>query len=393
MQKPKKINWKETNVAGIGSDLDKKIRAAAASGEAQWRHVGEKVEVRVWRIEQFRVVPWPARQYGSFHAGDSYVVLRTFRPDPKSDRLAHDVHIWIGDESTADEYGTAAYKMVELDDLLGGAAKQHRETQGRESAGFAALFCGQLRVLRGGVESGFRHVEASAAAPLLYRVKGTRHALELRQVDLRRDSLNSGDCFVLHAGDGSVWQWNGSASNKDERLKAGEVARDLAPKAKLVIVDEAAPESAAPEFWAFLPGTVKVLGILTKSVEVRDADDKDGAVKAFVPKLYRVTPSGFRHVADAATVPLPVGEGLRIARSALAADAATYLDTGFHLYVYIGADARAESARAITATAAYEKKHRRPALPVSVVKHGQHDAGFEGHFYDPPPDESCCVVM
>ena len=40
---------------------------------------------------------------------------------------------------------------------------------------------------------------------------------------------------------------------------------------------------------------------------------------------------------------------------------------------------------AITATAAYEKKHRRPALPVSVVKHGQHDAGFEGHFYDPPP--------
>ena len=129
------------------------------------------------------------------------------------------------------------------------------------------------------------------------------------------------------------------------------------------------------------------------SVDVRDADDKDGAVKAFVPKLYRVTASGFRHVADAATVPLPVGEGLRIARSSLAADAATYLDTGFHLYVYIGADARAESARAITATAAYEKKHRRPALPVSVVKHGQHDAGFEGHFYDPPPDESCCVVM
>ena len=79
--------------------------------------------------------------------------------------------------------------------------------------------------------------------------------------------------------------------------------------------------------------------------------------------------------------------------ASLAADAATYLDTGFHLYVYIGADARAESARAITATAAYEKKHRRPALPVSVVKHGQHDAGFEGHFYDPPPDESCCVVM
>ena len=51
MQKDRPPNWKETNVAGIGSDLDKKIRAAAAQGEAQWQHVGEKAEVRVWRIE------------------------------------------------------------------------------------------------------------------------------------------------------------------------------------------------------------------------------------------------------------------------------------------------------------------------------------------------------
>jgi hypothetical protein len=37
-----------------------------------------------------------------------------------SEGLSHDIHIWIGSESTQDEYGTAAYKMVEADDYLGG---------------------------------------------------------------------------------------------------------------------------------------------------------------------------------------------------------------------------------------------------------------------------------
>ena len=32
--------------------------------------------------------------------------------------LLYDVHYWIGQYSTADEYGTAAYKTVELDTLV-----------------------------------------------------------------------------------------------------------------------------------------------------------------------------------------------------------------------------------------------------------------------------------
>ncbi len=39
-----------------------------------------------------------------------------------------------------DEYGTAAYKTVELDTLLNDAAVQHREVQGAESQTFRSYF-------------------------------------------------------------------------------------------------------------------------------------------------------------------------------------------------------------------------------------------------------------
>lgn len=90
----------------VGSDLDRKIKQAAAGGESAWHGIGEKPELRVWRIEKFQVKPWPEDRYGEFHKGDSYIILHSYKKG-NSEALSHDIYMWIGAESSQDEYGTA----------------------------------------------------------------------------------------------------------------------------------------------------------------------------------------------------------------------------------------------------------------------------------------------
>jgi gelsolin len=65
LKKPEnKINWKESNLALFGSDLEKKIKAATAHKEHAWDGLGNSVTLRIWRVELFLVKDWPKRKYG-----------------------------------------------------------------------------------------------------------------------------------------------------------------------------------------------------------------------------------------------------------------------------------------------------------------------------------------
>lgn len=95
--------------------------------------------------------------------------------------------------------GTAAYKTVELDDYLGGAATQYRETEHQMSRKFQALFNNRIVILEGGIESGFNAVEENAYPKRLLHVKGGMNTL-VKQVPVSWESLNSGDSFILDTG-------------------------------------------------------------------------------------------------------------------------------------------------------------------------------------------------
>jgi hypothetical protein len=154
--------------------------------------------------------------------------LKTSQTDEGA--LFYDIFFWIGSASSQDEYGVAAYKANELDDLLGDAPVQHRELEGYESAEFAGCF-ESIRYLAGGIESGFREVVEGAAAvdmpTRLFQVrKNAGSKARSYLVELSSKSLNEGDSFVLDTGT-VVYTWYGAESSPFEKNKAIAVASAL----------------------------------------------------------------------------------------------------------------------------------------------------------------------
>merc|ERR550519_2442145 len=204
MQKKKTFNFEESNIAGIGSDQDKKIKEAAAKGEKAWEKVPKDKPCRLaWRIEKFKVKANAAAINGTFYNDDSYIFLHGYMAkgdDEKTeDKLVWDLFFWLGKTTSQDEYATAAYKTVELDTYLGDAPVQYREVSGNESDKFLKLF-DKFKTINGGVESGFNKVKPTEYEPKLLHIKGKRKNIMVSEVDLKVSSLNDGDIFILDAG-------------------------------------------------------------------------------------------------------------------------------------------------------------------------------------------------
>jgi gelsolin len=332
--------------------------------------------LKVWRIEQFHVKPWPEEKYGKFHKGDSYIVLNSYtRGD--SDALFHDVHIWIGSESSQDEYGTAAYKMVEADDFLGGAAIQHRQVQGHEAPLFQSYFNYDLTYVEGGTETGFNIVEPTEDKPHLYRVKGTQKGMSLTQVDISKSSLSEGDSFILIANKGLVWLWNGKSANPDEKARANSMAEKMCTLGTVNTLDQGHGDDEEEDFWAYLGDG-----------EIQEADDLDAQVEEFAPLLFKLCDvPGAEPIEVAKAEKIKIGFGPAVPmlqRSLLDEDDVFLLDAGWEIFVWIGKKAdRSEKLSAMSKSDAYCKGNPRTAdLPLTLVKSGYENNDFTAYFID-----------
>jgi len=240
MLKPKTYNVADSNIANFGTKMEHDVKHAASMKEPMWDNAGTKEGILIWRIEKFHVKPVPENTYGSFFSGDSYIILYTFKEKGK-DKLKWHIHFWLGDHTTQDEAGTAAYKTVELDDRLGGSAPQYRQTQGNESAAFLALFPKGIKVMEGGIESGFHHVSPVEYKARLLQIRGVGHHVACTQVDFSSKAFNTDDCFILDMGL-QVYQWSGAKANHMEKNKAAQVAHAIkderAGKPNITILEE-----------------------------------------------------------------------------------------------------------------------------------------------------------
>uniref|UniRef100_A0A673Z5T9 Villin-1 n=1 Tax=Salmo trutta TaxID=8032 RepID=A0A673Z5T9_SALTR len=128
--------------------------------------------LQIWRIEAMEMVPFPSKAYGQFYEGDI----------------------------------TSCFCLI--------------------SDTFRGYFKQGIIYKKGGVASGMKQVETNTYnIRRLLHVKGKKHVVA-GEVDMSWSSFNKGDVFLLDLGN-LIIQWNGPKSNRMEKLKGMNLAKDI----------------------------------------------------------------------------------------------------------------------------------------------------------------------
>jgi gelsolin len=363
----------DSNIARYGSKEHKDAKKAAAQTETAWAGAGQKVGVEIWRIEKFQVIRWPTSQYGSFFSGDSYIVLNSYKT-PDSDAFKYNVHFWLGKETSQDEAGTAAYKTVELDDLLGDVPVQFREVEGFESKEFMDIFKGKICYMDGGVDSGFNHVKPTEYKARLLHLKSTANKKNVRvsQVPLAAASLNDGDVFILDNGMELI-QWNGKSSGIFEKRKAADVIQalrnDRNGRPSIKVMDGVEEN---PSFWTAL-GESKCPASVHAAIP--DTDEKIPDVE---PSLWRLSDASGK-----LQMTVEAKGKSNIKKSLLDQNDVFILDTSTHLFAWVGNKASSdEKTKATILGSDYLVAQGRNPRQVSIQREisGRETKAFWSHF-------------
>ncbi|KAH7132295.1 hypothetical protein B0J11DRAFT_521356 [Dendryphion nanum] len=387
---PKEYDWRDSNVELINSAIDHQVKYQSATTEPAWNNgsIGLDSGLFVWRIENFEVIPWPKEKYGQFHEGDSYIVLQSEKIESSSreqddnaenekPNLIHDIFFWLGRHTTQDEAGTAAYKTVELDEFLHGKATQHREIQSAPSDAFVALFP-RLKILRGGVSSGFTHVETEDQPQhidTLLRIfkhpspNAGRDAILVHEVEPTWQSLDEGDVFVLDRGD-KILVWQGKNCAPMEKMKAAQVVNDLTLAKHVDVEVLSQTDSRAKIVVDYLGG--KDVDSLTTTFRAERPVSLLGDSGERGKKLFRISD------AQGELTFRLVKEGRAVQKEDLDGSDVFLLDSGRGIWVWEGhAASRAEKGSWLKIVQRYVGKYGDAAnLAVAKVVQGNEGRGF-----------------
>lgn len=352
--KAKKYDWKDSNMAMFGSDTEKQVKKESAEAEPAWAGAGAAPGLKIWRVVNFEIQDWPEEDYGEFYNGDSYIILNTFQEDD-SEALHHDVHFWIGKNSSQDEYGTAAYKTVELDTFLDDVPIQHREVMGHESALFKSYFEDGISLIEGGAESGFRHVPAEEYIPRLFRfAKDKNGKMTSTEIARAPGLVTEDDVFILDMGV-RIFQYNGENSSPFERNAASTKIGKIKSKRGDAESEVLEGVSKSHEFWEKMDEEEGEEG----------SDDEAGGDK----KLLKVNMESRENEV--------IKEG-DTSRDDLVSDDVFIVDSGEEVFVWVGANAdKAEKRNGIPYAHNYLRESGQCWLPITVVKEGQKCAAFD----------------
>uniref|UniRef100_A0A8C3I2K8 Villin like n=2 Tax=Chrysemys picta bellii TaxID=8478 RepID=A0A8C3I2K8_CHRPI len=320
---------------------------------------------------KMKMVPIPEKAYGGFFEGDCYIILYNKKT---SNGFITDLHYWIGKDSTQDEQGAAAFYVTQMDDMLGGSPVQHREVEGHESEAFKSYFKSGIIYKKGGVASGFKHVETNMYnIRRLLHVKGKKH-VSATEVELSWDSFNKGDVFLLDLGKVLI-QWNGPDCNIAEKSRGLALARSIRDderggRAQIGIIDN---EKDSPDLMQIMK---TVLGERRGALGAATPDEKADELQKANVRLYHVYEKDDNLVVqEIATRPLT--------QDLLQHEDCHILDQGgFKIYVWRGKDSSKEEKRAAFSRAVgfIQAKGYSATTNVEVVNDGAESAMFKQLF-------------
>ncbi|KAE8676622.1 Villin-5 [Hibiscus syriacus] len=307
---------------------------------------GQKAGLEIWRIEKSCPVSLPTSSYGKIFTCDSYIILKarslpgeellSFAQEcyygtilqgitfaSKSGTLRHEIHYWLGKDTSQDEAGAAAVKTIELDVALGGRALQYREVQGNESDKFLSLFKPCIMPQEGGAAAGFKHVEKRQmiivwGCDLIEVVDMYRGRFLL--LDPHSTMITSYTGYKVQ-----IFQFNGSNTSIQERAKALEVAQYIRDnyhdgECEITSIEDGKlmADAASGEFWALFGGFAPLLR--------KSARDEDTTTDSHPTKKLLSIDKGKAEPAKVDS----------LTRELLATDKCYILDCGLEVYVWMG---------------------------------------------------------
>lgn len=362
-----KLKFEETNMANFGTELEYKVKKNAAEKEPAWEGTRTELGLKIWRIEKFQVKPWPKELYSKFYDGDSYVILDT-KKDSKCEKLIYRAFMWIGQYSSQDEYGTAAYKIVELDDYLDRKATLFREVQGYESEDFTLLFNNRIQILNGGIETGFTHVEKVTELPgNLFHIRRNDQVYRISEVPMTASSLNNDDCFVLDKG-AEIYIFFGETCSQFEKFKTAAFVKDIREarttyKTQTFEVNglQDTDKEHVKKFWDLLGG-------VPSSIEKKE---KQGISEGYENRLIRVSDSTGK-------LEKTLVEKGKISSKSLDSNDVFILDTQNAIFCWVGLKtSKNEKREAFIQAAEYMVENQRPGyINITILNEGSEIPSF-----------------
>eukprot|EP00029_Vermamoeba_vermiformis_P005549 TRINITY_DN1959_c0_g1_i1.p1 TRINITY_DN1959_c0_g1~~TRINITY_DN1959_c0_g1_i1.p1 ORF type:complete len:1522 (+),score=358.22 TRINITY_DN1959_c0_g1_i1:76-4566(+) len=144
----------------------------------------------VRRSENSEKVPLAKKDYGHFFSGESYLILYTYTIKNTEHKM---IYFWQGRNSTVMDKGFSAVLTIDLDDKLGGEAKQVRVVQGKEPQHFLKIFGGLMVVHKGKYNAEENYLNKTK----LYQLKGSFEVGTLLEVEPRLRNVNVNESMLL----------------------------------------------------------------------------------------------------------------------------------------------------------------------------------------------------